>query len=292
MKRTCLFLLIILYSGFTVMAQSGSVGIGTTNPNSSAALDIQSTTKGMLIPRMTSVQRNLIPTPAAGLLVYDNTTNSFWFRNATDWIELTDSTNNLWKKNGSIAFTTASQVGIGTSNPGSLYKMDVVGNGRITQDMYINRDIWVDRNLDVDGVCTLFGDVGAQNDLQVQGTLSVLNNISVNGNITVDAGKGIVRGNNSQQLLVVFPSGAVGLTNAPPGHTQDVAFALSNVFAGTPIISVAQVLNTSGNFEHWHVTIHSVDIVNHQFIVRFYNASNTNSTFSATYRFIAIGAGL
>ena len=292
MKRTCLFLLIILYSGFTVMAQSGSVGIGTTNPNSSAALDIQSTTKGMLIPRMTSVQRNLIPTPAAGLLVYDNTTNSFWFRNATDWVELTDSTNNLWKKNGSIAFTTASQVGIGTSNPGSLYKMDVVGNGRITQDMYINRDIWVDRNLDVDGVCTLFGDVVAQNDLQVQGTLSVLNNISVNGNITVDAGKGIVRGNNSQQLLVVFPSGAVGLTNAPPGHTQDVAFALPNVYAGTPIISVAQVLNTTGNFEHWNVTVHSVDIVNHQFIVRFYNASNTNSTFSATYRFIAIGAGL
>ena len=36
------------------------VGIGTTNPNTSAALDITSTTKGFLIPRMTNVQRQAI----------------------------------------------------------------------------------------------------------------------------------------------------------------------------------------------------------------------------------------
>ena len=95
MKKTFLYLLIILSGAVVANAQTGSVGIGTTTPNSSAALDIQSSTKGMLIPRMTTVQRNLIATPAAGLLVYDNTTNSFWFRNASDWVELTDSTNNI-----------------------------------------------------------------------------------------------------------------------------------------------------------------------------------------------------
>jgi hypothetical protein len=293
MKKIYLYLLIVLSSAFAVNAQTGSVGIGTTNPNSSAALDIQSTTKGVLIPRMTTVQRNLIATPPAGLLVYDNTTNSFWFRNATEWVELTDTANNVWKKNGTVAYTTASNVGIGTTTPGLGYRLDVAnGDARMTRDLNVNRDIWVDRNLDVDGTTSLLGDATAHSDFQVQGTLSVLTNVSVNGNLTVDGGKGIVRGNNSQQLVVIFPSGAVGLTNAPPGHTQDVTFALSNVFAGTPLISVAQVLNTSGNFEHWHVTIHSVDIVNHQFTVRFFNASNTSSTFSATYRFIAIGAAL
>lgn len=47
-------------------AQSG-VGIGTTTPNASAALDVTSTTKGLLIPRMTTAQRTAIASPAAGL---------------------------------------------------------------------------------------------------------------------------------------------------------------------------------------------------------------------------------
>jgi len=292
MKKTRLTFLILFYSALTANAQSGSVGIGTTNPNSSAALDIESGTKGMLIPRMTSAQRNLVSSPATGLLVFDNTTNSFWFKSTTNWVELTDTANNIWKKTSTWAYTNVANLGIGTPTPSGTYRLDVKDNARITQDLFVNRDMWVDRNLDVDGVSSLFGDVVANNDLQVQGNFTALNNVSVSGNITTDGGKGIIRGNNSQQLVVVFPSGSVGLTNAPPGHTQDVTFALSNVFAGTPLISVAQVLNQSGNFEHWTTTIHSVDIVNHQFTVRFHNASSSSSTFTATYRFIAIGAAL
>src|SRR5688500_6498614 len=46
------------------------VGIGTTTPNNSAQLDVQSTSKGLLLPRMTAAQRAAIPNPAQGLLVY------------------------------------------------------------------------------------------------------------------------------------------------------------------------------------------------------------------------------
>jgi len=42
------------------------VGIGTTSPNSSSALDITSTSGGLLMPRMTTQQRLAIPTPAVG----------------------------------------------------------------------------------------------------------------------------------------------------------------------------------------------------------------------------------
>jgi len=48
----------------------GQIGVGTTNPNPSAILDIASTDKGFLPPRMTEIQRNIIQNPANGLLIY------------------------------------------------------------------------------------------------------------------------------------------------------------------------------------------------------------------------------
>lgn len=67
--------------------ESMKTGINTVNPHASAAVDIPSTTQGLLVPRMTTVQRHAIPSPAEGLLVYDLTTHSMWYFNATDWIE-------------------------------------------------------------------------------------------------------------------------------------------------------------------------------------------------------------
>ena len=55
---------------------SGQVGIGTISPAASSALDITSTTQGVLVPRMTTTQRNAIASPADGLIVYDQTLNA------------------------------------------------------------------------------------------------------------------------------------------------------------------------------------------------------------------------
>lgn len=65
-----------------------TVGIGTSSPNSSAALDISSTTKGLLIPRMTGIQRTAIATPATGLLVFDTDTKTIWTYDGTAWKNL------------------------------------------------------------------------------------------------------------------------------------------------------------------------------------------------------------
>jgi hypothetical protein len=62
------------------------VGVGTTTPDASAALDITSTTKGLLIPRMTTAQRNLISSPAIGLQIYNTTTNSLEYKAASGWV--------------------------------------------------------------------------------------------------------------------------------------------------------------------------------------------------------------
>ncbi len=67
-------LLFLIFTSATIFSQ---VGINTTTPDPSAILDITSTTAGVLLPRMTTAQRNAIVTPKAGLTIYNTTTNKF-----------------------------------------------------------------------------------------------------------------------------------------------------------------------------------------------------------------------
>ena len=69
-----------------IFNNGGSVGIGTASPNASAALDVNSTSKGLLLPTMTQTQRNGISNPATGLLIFqtDNTPGFYYF-NGTTW---------------------------------------------------------------------------------------------------------------------------------------------------------------------------------------------------------------
>ena len=64
------------------------VGIGTLLPDVSSMLDVRSTTKGFLQPRMSTAQRLAIPAPAAGLTVFDNSLSQFFGFNGTDWVLL------------------------------------------------------------------------------------------------------------------------------------------------------------------------------------------------------------
>ena len=76
-------LLLYLMIGNMVCAQ---VGIGTTSPSAGAMLDINSTTSGLLIPRMTQVQRNAIGSPTTGLLIYQtDNTPGFYYYNGSAW---------------------------------------------------------------------------------------------------------------------------------------------------------------------------------------------------------------
>ena len=63
----------------------GSIGIGTSAPNSTALLDITSTDKGFLPPRMTTAQRDAISSPATGLVIYNTTTDVLNFYNGSAW---------------------------------------------------------------------------------------------------------------------------------------------------------------------------------------------------------------
>ncbi|MGE3799451.1 MAG: hypothetical protein AB7H80_00360 [Candidatus Kapaibacterium sp.] len=66
-----------------VSDDNGDVGIGTNNPDPSALLDLVSTTGGLLVPRMTSAQRDAIENPATGLLIFNTETGQFEYNSGS-----------------------------------------------------------------------------------------------------------------------------------------------------------------------------------------------------------------
>ena len=69
-----------------------SIGKGSVTADSSALLEISSTTKGFLPPRLSDLQRDAIVSPATGLVIYNTTTNSYNFRGASSWKTLISGT--------------------------------------------------------------------------------------------------------------------------------------------------------------------------------------------------------
>lgn len=112
-------------------APAQNIGIGTVSPNVSALLDITSTSKGMLVPRMTTTQRAAIAAPAKGLLVFDNTTNSFWFYNGLAWAEISSAATGPWSVNGNNAYYNGTgTVSIGTTTPNTGASLDLSQSGK------------------------------------------------------------------------------------------------------------------------------------------------------------------
>jgi trimeric autotransporter adhesin len=93
-------------------AQSVAINADGSTADASAILDVKSTSKGMLIPRMTTSQRTGIATPAAGLLVFDTDTNAFWYYTGTAWTKLDV---NSWSTTGNSGTTSGTNF-IGTTD--------------------------------------------------------------------------------------------------------------------------------------------------------------------------------
>ncbi len=74
---------LILFGSFCLKAQTENVGIGTTSPDASSILELYSTNKGFLVPRMTTAQRDAISNPATGLLIYNTNNSRFEFNVGT-----------------------------------------------------------------------------------------------------------------------------------------------------------------------------------------------------------------
>jgi hypothetical protein len=77
------------YLDSSLFQGDGRMGIGTAAPHASALLDLASITRGLLPPRMTTAQRDAIPSPAEGLVIYSLTEHEPQFWNGTAWMSMT-----------------------------------------------------------------------------------------------------------------------------------------------------------------------------------------------------------
>lgn len=85
-------LLLVLIASLAYSGLSAQVGINTdgTAPAASAMLDVQDTTKGVLLPRLTNAQRDAIASPAAGLIIYNTQAETLQYYNGNSWVLITE----------------------------------------------------------------------------------------------------------------------------------------------------------------------------------------------------------
>ncbi|MFT3912465.1 MAG: hypothetical protein QM737_23760 [Ferruginibacter sp.] len=107
-KRYFKIIAVLTAMVFTTGCFSQSVSVNNTGAiaDTSAMLDVSSTQKGLLIPRMTAQQKNAIATPATGLLVYQTDGDTgFYYYNGASWFLLITSAVNTDKQN-TLIYTT------------------------------------------------------------------------------------------------------------------------------------------------------------------------------------------
>lgn len=113
MKR---FALLAAISLIYVQSFSQNIGVNNPTPHASALWDMAATDKGILIPRMTSIQRTAITTPATGLLVYDLSLNKFMYYDGSVWQQI-GGTANAWGLSGNNGNTGANFIGTTDDQP-------------------------------------------------------------------------------------------------------------------------------------------------------------------------------
>jgi hypothetical protein len=136
----------IVFSIILPLVTIAQVGIGTNTPSPSAQLEVSSTSKGYLMPRMTATERNAIVNPTNGLQIFNTTTGCINLFNTNAWFEVCGTYNLASQYPVGSVFCAGPTVIVDVTNP-------------------TTGKIWMDRNLGATQVATSSTDAAAYGDL-------------------------------------------------------------------------------------------------------------------------------
>ena len=147
MKKVCAFLCLLLFAGISLFAQVGISNNGSV-PAASAMLDVNSTTRGMLPPRMTTAQRNAIASPDEGLFIYNTDQKTLNVYNGSGWKSMTPFPD----------FTCGSTMVINHAAGAVAPVNKTVKYGTVTGIPGEESKCWITRNLGADHQATAVND--------------------------------------------------------------------------------------------------------------------------------------
>lgn len=236
MKLLLVFICTALPFGHA-FAQAVSISDTGGTPDQSAMLDIQSTEKGMLVPRMTTAQRTMIASPATGLLVFDTGTNGFWFFDGSDWVSL--STPRLLSDTDGDT-----QIMVEKNSNENMIRFDVAG----TEAMQVTSggSVGIGLNgpserLHVQGNIKASGTLASGTTLTVNG---VLHRITSSDNLDLHISTGralrleavgtttnVIGGHSGNSVLAPFPGGTIA-GGGDVGFPNEVQFSFGTIGGG------------------------------------------------------------
>jgi hypothetical protein len=254
MKKQILILLTILFSGLSTTAQ---VGISATNtpPNASAMLDVSSTNKGLLPPRMSTAQRNAIVSPADGLLVFDTNTQSYWYRRSSTWTELPQSTAavNFWQQTGAGGneIKNTNTGGFWSANPVGLtdYSDNISNPPTAPVSGAGTRMMWIPSR-SAFRVGSVIGDKWDANNVGLHSFASGYNS-TASGYFSTAIGYSSVASGSSSTAMNGGTASGIGsfaLSGGNSSGNRSFAIGINSYASGEGSISIGQDSNASGNY--------------------------------------------
>ncbi len=125
-------ILIVLVVAKTSFAQ---IGIGTSSPSSASRVEVNSTSKGVLFPRMTNTQMNAITSPVQGLQIYNTDANCMYFYNGQRWMSTLNAISTLANA-GDVVQLDNFKVRVSTSGNRSMQISTVSGSITVSGSSY------------------------------------------------------------------------------------------------------------------------------------------------------------
>lgn len=203
-QMTILLLILLGISKFSY--SQVSVNNDGSDANATSMLDVKSTNKGLLIPRMTTSQRNAISNPSNGLLVFDLTTHSFWYyeNNQNDWVALTSGSSN----SGSINDLSDAKVSFNSIYFGTNSGLNNTGSYNNTIGINsLHTNIAISSNTAI-GTYSLFNIALGDNNIAL-GSKSLYNSDITENNTAIgyETGKGANNNSKIGNILLGYQAG-------------------------------------------------------------------------------------